>query len=58
MLGSETAVQVRSAVEQRLGEVRDWQRSQGERVLEWRDRIGRIAARPPEPNGESGADPD
>jgi hypothetical protein len=37
------AHQVREVVEQRLDEVRDWQRSQGDRVLEWKDRIERIA---------------
>ncbi|MCA9536830.1 MAG: hypothetical protein KC593_24275 [Myxococcales bacterium] len=37
------AHQVREVVEQRLDEVRDWQRTQGDRVLEWKDRIERIA---------------
>lgn len=55
VLGSEAAVQVRSAVEQRLGEVRDWQKSQGEKVLEWRDKIGRIAGRD-ETDAEADAD--
>ncbi|MCA9576148.1 MAG: hypothetical protein R3B40_11100 [Polyangiales bacterium] len=37
------AHQVREVVEQRLDEVRAFQRTQGDRVLEWKDRIERIA---------------
>jgi hypothetical protein len=37
------AHQVRGVVEQRLDEVRDWQRSQGDKVLVWKDGIKRIA---------------
>ena len=37
------ATQVRDAVEQRIGDVRDWQRSQGDKVSEWRDKLGKLA---------------
>lgn len=37
------AHQVRGVVEQRLDEVRDWQRTQGEKVGVWKDGIKRIA---------------